>query len=412
MKKILFVSIAFPPKWDSEGLQVAKYFKYLSRKKELELSVVTSKIPTLNMPTDKTLEAYAKGYKQLIEVPIFENKYTNFLIRKIFPWFLQKPDSKFSFAWGWKKVTQKLESKPDLIYSRSFPLSSALMAYQLKKYYKVPWIFHVSDPWVDNHIDPRHPKALPWNIEMEKNFFEHADKIIVTSLKTQEFYQRKYPAHKDKIDINYNVYDRETTSENPHSFKDKLRFVCTGVLTLNRSPEKLFKAIELMTSRNPAFKENAEFIFTGQADRVNRAILSKYSHLNFKHLGLVSFPEVIALQKSADVLIVIDTAVDNVEDGMFFLSKILDYINAQRKIIGFTTKGTTTYQSITDNNGDCCDPLNVEEIAVILENCWLEFKNGNSEYFYNKNINELYDAEKNVDKLTSIIQEICDHKIH
>ncbi len=46
-KKILFVSLAFPPKADPEGLQTAKYFHYLQKHKDLQIDVVTSAIPTL-----------------------------------------------------------------------------------------------------------------------------------------------------------------------------------------------------------------------------------------------------------------------------------------------------------------------------------------------------------------------------
>ena len=82
---ILFVSIAFPPKSDSEGLQVAKYFKYLAREKSLNIDVVTSSDETLFMPVDENLRKYSSGYRQIIKVPFFENKYINFIMRKINP---------------------------------------------------------------------------------------------------------------------------------------------------------------------------------------------------------------------------------------------------------------------------------------------------------------------------------------
>ena len=92
MKNVLFVSIAFPPKNDPECLQTAKYFKYLVHNGQVNIDVVTSKNPTLFMPVDEKLRKYAKGYRQLVEVPIYENKYTNFLIRKISPDFLNQPE--------------------------------------------------------------------------------------------------------------------------------------------------------------------------------------------------------------------------------------------------------------------------------------------------------------------------------
>ena len=82
MKSILFVSIAFPPKFDAEGLQVAKYLKYLLREGggHFDIDVVTSRMPTLNMSYDPSLESASIGIRQRIELPIFENKYSNFIL--------------------------------------------------------------------------------------------------------------------------------------------------------------------------------------------------------------------------------------------------------------------------------------------------------------------------------------------
>ncbi|MCI5122847.1 MAG: hypothetical protein D3908_17000, partial [Candidatus Electrothrix sp. AUS4] len=95
MKSILFVSIAFPPKFDAEGLQVAKYLKYLLREGggHFDIDVVTSRMPTLNMSYDPSLESASIGIRQRIELPIFENKYSNFILRKLIPWVVQRPDS-------------------------------------------------------------------------------------------------------------------------------------------------------------------------------------------------------------------------------------------------------------------------------------------------------------------------------
>ena len=152
---LLFVSIAFPPKFDSEGLQVAKYFKYLSKEcneNNLPIDVVTSAIPTLFMPEDASLKAADTGYRQKIEIVIRENKYRNFLLRKIAPQLVDRPDSKFNFFQQWEKVVSELKEKPSVIYSRSFPTSSAVMAMKLKEFYKVPWVMHLSDPLSLIHI--------------------------------------------------------------------------------------------------------------------------------------------------------------------------------------------------------------------------------------------------------------------
>src|SRR5690348_15468138 len=136
---ILFISIAFPPKNNPECLQAGKYFKYLSRIEGNNIEVLTSAIPTLFMPYDHSLERNIPAGTRSVQIKIPENKYLNFLIRKINPALLQLPDSKFLFHYQWKKAIKKLHGLPDVIYSRSFPLSSTIMALKLVKYYRVPW---------------------------------------------------------------------------------------------------------------------------------------------------------------------------------------------------------------------------------------------------------------------------------
>jgi hypothetical protein len=105
MKSILFVSIAFPPKFDSEGLQVAKYFKYFQKKTEgkFYIDVVTSSVPTLFMPVDISLKRVDSGYRQKVTIRIFENKYFNYILRKIYPALVHRPDSKHTFFRQWKR---------------------------------------------------------------------------------------------------------------------------------------------------------------------------------------------------------------------------------------------------------------------------------------------------------------------
>lgn len=148
--KVLLISIAFPPKRDPESLQVARYCKYLNVINNLDLGVITSKTPTLFMEEDETLIHYTNGIKIIKELRIYENKYLNFIIRKINPSWMLYPDSKFSFWWQYKNVLSHVKEKPDILYSRSYPISSTLLALELKKKINVPWILHLSDrsaPW-------------------------------------------------------------------------------------------------------------------------------------------------------------------------------------------------------------------------------------------------------------------------
>ena len=401
---VLFISIAFPPKSDSEGLQVAKYFKYLARNKTLNIDIVTSSDKTLFMPIDENLKKYSNGYRQIIKISFFENKYVNFLMRKINPNSLNYPDSKFRFYKKWTKVLSLLKKKPDIIYSRSFPISSTLMAYNLQKELKVPWVLHLSDPWT---ISPIHKlgDAKEWNEEMEKKCFENATFLSFTSEKTIELYSKKYPKYSKKMMFFPNVFDLEDKKNIEYKIKNKIKVVYTGGLVEERSPKYFFNAIIKLNKQHPKIISDYEFIFAGAVDRKNRALFEQ-NIPSVKRLGVLSFSEALKLQEEADLLLVIDTPFQDAIDAIFFPSKLLDYMLMQRRIIALTDKESTTWSIVDKKLGDCFMHEDVENIIQFLIKSWNAWKKQDQEYFSNEELNMSFSAEVNVEKLSKLFNNI------
>jgi len=402
---VLFVSIAFPPKSDPECLQTAKYFKYLAKDKSLNIDVVTAHDKALFMPIDKDLEEYAKGYRQIIKVPFFENKYLNYILRKIDNEILQYPDSKFLFYKKYKWVLKQLKYKPDIIYSRSSPISSAIMAYYLQKELKVPWIMHLSDPWT---LDPDHiyNKSKKWNEIMEKNCFMSATKISFTSHKTIELYKRKYPLLQDKFIFSPNVFDNDDVEkDNNFIFKNKIKIVFTGGLVGNRTAEPFLKSLLIIKNKYPYILEDFEIVFAGGLDRVNKNIFEKYQNL-VTHIGKISYKQALKLQKEADILLLIDTEFKNEDDALFFPSKLLDYMIAKRRILAITDKDGTSWKFIEGKYGDCFIHSDTIGISNKLIEIWHKWKNKEDNYFTHNAIDYKYSSEYNAQKLIEIFKHI------
>ncbi|MBS2034795.1 hypothetical protein JST97_07400 [bacterium] len=403
------MSIAFPPKFDSEGLQVSKYLKYLIGEcgPELPIDVVTSRVPTLNMPFDASLAPSAQGLRQRVELPIFENKYTNFLLRKLWPSLAYSPDSKFTFHHQWWRAARQLRSTPGLIYSRSFPASSALMALKLKRHFKVPWLFHLSDPWADSpHIEYGSQRARQYNQQLERMCFEAADVICLTSHRTIQYYQKKYADLNKRFEFYPNVYDPEDVVA-PTSFSNqgrtKLRLVHTGGLAGSRSPEPFLRALSMLETK---YKERLEVIFAGHVDRQNRAILSKYAESGVNYLGpLDTYQEAIRLQQSADVLLLIDFPVDREDLRVYFLSKLLDYHLTGKPILAVTDAGSECANFIAGERSHSFTRPDSAGMARHLE--WLveEFSQGRPDYFQSRPVRLEYSAAHNARRLAELFRE-------
>ncbi len=408
-KNLLFVSIAFPPKRDPECIQTARYFIYLSRLvSDFNIDVVTSRSPTLYMPDDNSLASYDQGYRQIIKLKIAENRYLNALLNRTIPVTNQLPDSKFSFFWQWQQVTKKLNKKPDIIYSRSYPLSSALMALNLKQYYKVPWIMHLSDPWADSPLHDYKSYARKKNERWEKTCFTTADKICLTSAETISFYSGKYPQLKHKFVLCPNVYDPEDIAGHTPGLNKKLTFVYTGGLANTRSIVPLLEALTEVCTENHELLNNCEFIIAGEADAKNRAAIKNHTGKEITYLGPVSAAKARDLQSQADVLIAIDSYVAEAKKSVFFPSKLLDYLVAGKRIWAITTPDSATYKFIIKHQlGSVSYVDKPKTIASELINWLKAYRDKNKKCFVTNSLITEYDAKENAQKLLHFFDQLA-----
>lgn len=412
MVNVLFVSISFPPKSDAECLQTAKYFHYLQHDTELQIEVVTSHVPTLYMNYDVKLEPYAEGYINQVAVKLKENRWVNLLRNRLKLEESVFPDAKQSFHQQSEKVIERIKQKPDLIYSRSYPLSSAIMAYKLKQHYKVPWILHLSDPWADA---PLHNWSAAYNAkqrEWELKCMEAAQFICLTSLPTIEFYCKKYPHLREKFLFFPNVYElKQPPEENfPHLEQllssKKLNIVFTGAMAGERSPSYFLEPLSELLTVKPEVSSKVNIIFAGEADYRNRAVFEKYKMSLVHYLGKVSFTEAQYLQRQARLLLVIDNPIAKPEMAMFFPSKLLDYMVAKKRVLAITTKGSATDLVMQDLKGDVFGHANKEQIMEAIEQAIAEFEKGNDAYFQSEKVPEKYEAKYNAGRLAELIKKI------
>lgn len=414
--KVLYVGIAFPPKRDPESLQVAKYCKYLAQTPGLEMEALTSADPTLFMEPDPALNEYRKGIKTVHLLRIIENRYTNFLLRMINPEWLQYPDAKW---WFWFQSSGRINaiSRPDIIYSRSYPVSSTLRALKLKKKWKVPWILHLSDPWALSSQKSISPvaaltgKARKWNLMKQRECFQVADRISFTSHKTIDLYTSVYPEFTNKFVYFPNVFDDAKVVNNPIRQTDKLLFVYTGGFGEARTPTTFLKGIRKFweSKINAEDKDSIRFIFAGEMTLANRAIFDSYKDIPaIEHRGIVPYEDALTLQRSAHILVNIDSNMEDPADAVFFPSKILDYLIAQRRILAITNSYSTTHEVVEGRLGDCFEFDEIDELADYIGDVLQKFKRKELAYFLKAGDWPEFSAANNARRLAQLFKEILD----
>ena len=339
-QKLLFISYFLPPFNSPQSIQIGRLLKYLSKNNKFEIYVLTANL--LNHNKDE--ELYPNIFDNIKEVTKIDdkvkNKYIKFGLNKLIPSLYQLPDE--YKAWH-EKAYEKIVSKYDknffdTILTFSFPLSSNILGKKLKNFFNAKWIAHNSDPWSGNHFNGYEDIINEKNLELEKECFVCADKLIFTSSETVEFYKSRYPQFSDKIYVLNHSYDKELYPKDITSIKkDKIILRYIGGFYGQRTPEPIYKVIDKLV------QDKKDLNFTFEIYGFGRSIknlMKKYDVLDYVHFkGSVSYIKSLELMKTADYLILIDAPSDN--KSIFFPSKLVDYMGANKPIIVISPDGTS-----------------------------------------------------------------------
>ncbi len=386
--KILGVTYAFPPMAFPQSIQISRLLA------SLDVSIVVICGSDSSARNDETIAPnIEQHFEHIIRIPFYRPKilrYTDeILYRCYLSWTI--PDvykiwvsKALKYFFKWQK---EVGYKPDLIMTFGMPMSDHLFGLRFKKLTEIPWIAHFSDPWVDSLFNHYHPLTKWLNKCMEYQVICKADALIFTSPETIKMVMRKYPPSW----VNKSFYV-------PHSY-DQMLFPpenkppegiyimrSIGGLFEPRSPEPFLKALEIIKSENSSLLKDVLVEFVGPLFRKYRDLPSNYpsikQYINFK--GSVSYAESLYLMQTAHCLIVIN-APERL--SVFFPSKLVEYIGANRFIFAISPPGTTA-RMINNLGGLVADPLDIPAITHCLRRILKErpCKLSTSNSQYDKNI--------------------------
>lgn len=400
--KILVVSLSAPPKNSPESVQTGRYIQHLSKKNDVTL--LTTKVSGGWEPNDPSLNRYIKDTRQLIALSAPHPRVIN-LLNRFWPSLLV-PDEGVFFVSQFNRARTALQSKPEVIFSRSAPFSSALMALNLSEYFRVPWIMHLSDPWANNPFLKKSIAIRNKHSELETKCIERANVVTLTSKKTIEFYKKKYPQYENKFQFLPNVFDDENLNDELKDFQQPMKFVFTGRLYGARSLHRLLDAIEEAARTNSRLERQTEFIFAGFFDQSNVQRIESSTLSNLRYLGALSLDKAIELQKSAAVLLSIDSLEDEPMVDLFFPSKLLDYFMAKRPIIAITRVGSTSYELVEGKFGKCFSPENLSTLPQHINRLVEKYFAGDKQVFSPNGDFLEYSAQRNAERLEEMLTKL------
>ena len=307
-----------------------------------------------------------------------------------------------------KEITRTRPTRDDVLVTFGQPMVDHLAGLRIKRGTGVRWIAHFSDPWADNPFDQN---AKDW-LASEAAVLESADLAIFTSQETIDLVYAKYPdALRAKARVLPHAYDAslypQAVEKNDHVI---IRYL--GNLFAGRGPEPLFEALAILQSRSPELLLRLRFEFIGEAPlkAASDRLLSQLPSDCVKFLPKVSYPNSLALAKSADLLLNIDAPATT---SVFLPSKLIDYVGAGQPIVGITPAGTAA-RLINSLGGWVADPTQPEQIAVQLSAALVYVEQRRAEPWGNATVRTMYEVnvvtesfERTITQLMNDQQNAC-----
>lgn len=214
----------------------------------------------------------------------------------------------------------------DVIFTSSFPFSSHLVGYVLKKITKIPWIAEYSDPWAYNPITKRSRIKFLVSKALEEKLLKETDAIVFMTGKTKKLYLDKFNfLTENKTLVIPSGYDDNDYSDYKNEAIDKFTILYAGTIRGRTNIfVSFFNAIKYLSSLMDDFRKDHEVIIIGKMKKELASFLTEKTVF----VGYVNFFESLSYMKKACVLLLLGN-----EGGVQIPSKVYHYLGAKKPIL-------------------------------------------------------------------------------
>jgi hypothetical protein len=241
----------------------------------------------------------------------------------------------------------------DVIVSISIPQQSHEVGYRLQCSTAKPWIAYFSDPWptycnLPFHAWEKSAQRLA-HAELAYRHFKAADMLAITNQRMAkrmtEYFPEQWTA--DKIFILPHSIKEYKDSPSREQSTSRLRIVHAGFLMKMARGVYPLKFREFLKGFARAVKQHAlsasqlELVFVGVLDEPDLTVYLEECGLTdyFTFIPKRSYQQTERILQDADILLVMETLSD---EGVYFLSKIPDYLAYEKPIVFISPKQGAT----------------------------------------------------------------------
>jgi glycosyltransferase involved in cell wall biosynthesis len=239
------------------------------------------------------------------------------------------------------------EQAIDIIITTGPPHSLHLIGLGLKEQLNIKWIADFRDPWTSISYHKKlkiNAKAQKKHKALEEKVLQTADEIIVTSPSTKAEFEQ---ITKQNISVITNGYDDSPGEKTLLDQKFSLAHI--GSLLADRNPTILWEILGELIQENKDFKKDFVLKLAGTiSDDVLENIKSYGLEKHLDLLGYIPHKEIINLQKSSQVLLLI--TINSDETKGIIPGKLFEYMVSGRPILGIGAKNADFKQILQQTN--------------------------------------------------------------
>jgi glycosyltransferase involved in cell wall biosynthesis len=369
LKRVLFISYAFPPVGGAGVQRVTKFVKYLPHQGWLPsvLTVANPSVPAWDPTLLKDIpaqtiirraETLEPGYKfkSAVSNTSFGPRDGGGSVRRFIAnasrrlaQLILQPDPQVLWLPDAIRQGKRMlgEISHAAIIASGPPFSAFLVGKALARHSGVPLILDYRDEWDLSSAYLEHKSADRFSLllkrRMQRSVLRAARAVLTTTKASAAAVEeiRKKSGGDAHVECFYNGFDpddfAETTSETERS--DFYRLVYVGTLWNLTSVAPLVEAVRRLAEHEPALISRLELVFAGRRTPEQQQIVNNLKQLPCRIVehGYVAHENAISLMVSADVLCTLLSDLPGA--GRVVPAKLFEYMATGRPILAIAPRG-------------------------------------------------------------------------
>ena len=344
MHRALIIAHPFPPAGGGGVQRSAKLVKYLPSFgwRATVLTTHAELYPELMGVEDRALLAEVESEAEIVRVyspeAIALPKGMDRWLKRLAP-----PDK--SVLWNPGALTRAVAlhvmNPFEIIYATANPYSSFLLARELARLIRRPYVLDMRDAWrLRGNRKEGHALTELRLARLERISLEGARHVIFATKPMEERYLENYPFLRGNSSTVINGFDERDypSAANPSPLKgaaDPVIFFYSGTWNDYVKPDLLLKAFQDARAQDSDFRARARLEMIGRTLSSIDGLIDRHGLREiYAHRGYKSHPETVLLQRTADVLLLVTSGLPDEQQA-----KTAEYLAAGRPVVALVDEG-------------------------------------------------------------------------